>query len=60
MTSHDSRPKILEDSLTLRPETCPLSITGITVQSREGQAKQVCTPGMPGWGLQLQQNDPLP
>lgn len=41
MTSHELRPKILEDSLTLPPETCPLGTVGVTIQSRQGQAKQV-------------------
>lgn len=58
MTSHDLRPKILEDSLTFRPETCPLSTIRITTQSRERQAKQVYALGKPEWGLQLQKNDP--
>lgn len=36
MTSQDPGSKILEDSLTLHPEICPLNVTGITVPSREG------------------------
>lgn len=58
MTSHDPRPKILEHSLTLHPETFLLNTTEITVQSREEQAKPVCASGTLGWGLQLHQSDP--
>lgn len=59
ITSYDPRPKILEDSLTLHPESCPASTIGITVLSREWQAKQVCASGIPEWGLQLQKSDPF-
>lgn len=40
MTFYELRPKILEDSLTLSPETCPLGTVGVTVQSRQGHTKQ--------------------
>lgn len=45
MASPESRPQILEDSLTLHTETCPLRTTGTTVQSGEGQTERVCAPG---------------
>lgn len=45
--SREFRPQILEDSLTLHAETCPLRTIGITVRSGEGQTKRVCASGTP-------------
>lgn len=59
MTSHDPRPKILEHSLTLHPETFLLNTTEITVQSREEQAKPVCASGTLGVGSSAPPERPL-
>ena len=45
------KPKILENSLSLHPEICPLSPNGIMIWSRKGQAKPVCASGTLGWVL---------